>query len=223
VGGPAPFLVLALLLGTGPAAREPPAEAARGRAYADAELQTQLPQADADSAPQLATVDLSFLDRFMRWLRKGGIFPMLLRLSAVTGALFAVLLGAVWLARRVAERREVLAEVAAPKTALLDATPLLEAESLAEQARFGEAIHLLLLRTFEMLARRVGSRLAPGMTAREVLVRLGLPEAARPALAELVDSVEANAYAGRPASLDDYERCADRFSVLQRMLGGARA
>jgi len=81
----------------------------------------------------------------------------------------------------------------------------------------------LLLRTFEMLARRVGSRLAPGMTAREVLVGLGLPEAALPALTELVDAVEATAFAGRPASLGDYTRCADRFSLLQRTLEGTRA
>ena len=73
-----------------------------------------------------------------------------------------------------------------------------------------------------MLARRMGSRLAPGMTAREAVARLTLPGSARPALAELVDAAETTTFAGRSASESDYLRCAERFGVLKSALVGAR-
>ena len=79
----------------------------------------------------------------------------------------------------------------------------------------------MLLRTFEVLTRRMGSRLAPGMTAREALARLTLPAPARPALADLVDAVETTTFAGRAASERDYRRCAERFGVLKSALAGA--
>jgi Domain of unknown function (DUF4129) len=220
---PAAFLALALVLGPASAAPQHTTEEALERAYAEPELQTTLPLVSFDSVDRTGTADLSFLDRFVRWLEKGGLVPLLIRLLAVGAATLLALLGILWLFRRLAEHGEFHAETAAVSSPPLDLTPLLQAESLAEQSRFREAIHLLLLRTFEMLARRVGSRLAPGMTAREVLVGLGLPDAALPALTELVDAVEATAFAGLPASLDDYTRCADRFSLLQRTLEATRA
>jgi len=218
--GPATFLALALVLGPASAAPQLTTEEALKRAYAEPELQTMLPLVSFDSVDRAGKADVSLLDRFVRWLEEGGLVPLLIRLLALGAATLLALLGVLWLFRRLAEHGEFQAQTVAASSPLLDLSPLLQAESLAGQSRFREAIHLLLLRTFEMLARRVGSRLAPGMTAREVLVGLGLPEAALPALTELVDAVEATAFAGRPASLDDYTRCADRFSLLQQTLQG---
>jgi hypothetical protein len=220
---PAAFLALTLVLGPASAAPQHTTEEALKRAYAEPELQTTLPRVSFDSIDRAATADLSFLDRFVRWLGKGGLVPLLIRLLAVCAATLLAVLGILWLSRHLAEHGDFHAPAVRASAPLLDVTPLLQAESLAGQSRFREAIHLLLLRTFEMLARRVGSRLAPGMTSREVLVGLGLPEAALPALTELVDAVEATAFAGRPASFDDYTRCAARFSVLQQTLEGKLA
>jgi len=133
-----------------------------------------------------------------------------------------VLLFVAWLARRLAERGDSGSASEGVSAPTLDAGPLLDAEALAAQGRYGEAIHLLLLRTFEVLARRLGSRLAPGMTAREAVARLALPGPARPALADLVEAAETTTFAGLAASESDYQRCAERFGVLQSALAGAR-
>jgi hypothetical protein len=219
--------VLLLLAGwMGAAAATPgrsPGEALQ-RAYEDAELQRSLPPAAFTSSDVDATAERSPLKRLLLWIGRGGFAAAALRLLAEGIAVVVVLLGGVWLLRRIREPSDVEERGAeTTRAGLLDAMPLLEAEALAQAARFREAIHVLLLRTFEMLARRSGSRLVPGMTGREVLVRLALPDAARPALADLVDAVEATAFAGQSASLDDYQKCAARFSVLQRVLGEARA
>jgi len=198
-------------------------EEALQKAYARGDLQRSYPPALDTRSLESAEAAMDPLVALLRWLGLGGATAQLVRLLGVGAAVLAVLLGAVWLARRVAERGdlEATAERAAGPT--LDAGPLLDAETLAAQGRFGEAIHLLLLRTFEVLARRMGSRLAPGMTAREALTRLSLPAPAQPALADLVDAVETTTFAGRSASEDDYRRCAQRFTVLKSTLAGARA
>jgi hypothetical protein len=217
------LLVFAVLLGCPAAATPLSPEAARERAYADPGLQQTLPPAAMDPADLSATADLSALDQLLRWLGKGGILASIVRLLAIGAATVAAILAVLWLVKRFSERGDVYGRADAPQSMVLDVAPLLEADTLAGQARFREAIHLLLLRTFEILARRAGSALAPGMTGREVLHRLGLPETVRPAIADLVDAVEATAFAGRSASLEDYQRCAGRFSVLQQVLGGASA
>jgi len=214
-----PTLVLLTTPAAAPADRVP--EALR-EAYAAGNLQRSYPpaldlrnlgSADAEVDPVVALV---------RWLGLGGVISQLIRILGIGAAIVATLLGAIWIARRFAERSQERTLTEGPATPALDAGPLLDAEVLASQGRFGEAIHLLLLRTFEVLARRVGSRLAPGMTAREALVRLTLPEPARPALADLVDAAESTTFAGRFASEGDYLRCAERYAVLRSALSGAR-
>ncbi len=211
-----------VLLAAPSAARPDSVQDALRQAYVRGDLQRAYPAARAGSL-ESAEAALDPAVALLRWLGLGGIAAQLLRLLGLGGAVLAVLLGAVWLARRMAERGERGSTLGSATTPALDAGPLLDAEALAAQGRFGEAIHLLLLRTFEVLARRMGSRLAPGMTAREALVRLALPAPAQPALADLVEAVETTTFAGRSASEGDYRRCAERFTVLKSALAGARA
>jgi len=192
------------------------------QAYARGDLQRSYPALDLGHV-ESAEATLDPLVALLRWLGLGGVAAQLVRLAGIGMAVLLVLLSALWLSRRLAERADTVRMTEGGAAPALDAGPLLDAEALAAQGRFGEAIHLLLLRTFEVLARRMGSRLAPGMTAREALARLTLPAPARPALADLVDAAETTTFAGRPASEGDYQRCTERFALLQSALAGARA
>lgn len=194
---------------------------AKEQAYARGDLQDRYPPGLDTKSLESAEAALDPIVALLRWLGLGGVAAQLVRLVGVGVAIVGVLVFGAWLARVLAERSDADTGPDGVSTPALDAGPLLDAEALAEQGRFGEAIHLLLLRTFEVLARRMGSRLAPGMTAREALARLTLPAPARPALADLVDAVETTTFAGRAASERDYRRCAERFGVLKSALAGA--
>jgi len=217
---PAALPLLVLLAGTAPEQTGRIHEAME-QAYARGNLQDRYPPGLELASIESAEAALDPIVAVLRWLGLGGVAAQLVRLVGVGAAVVAVLLFAAWLARRLAEGGDAGAATEGVPAPGLDASPLLDAEALAEQGRFGEAIHLLLLRTFEVLARRMGSRLAPGMTAREALARLALPAPARPALADLVDAVETTTFAGRAASERDYRRCAERFGVLKSTLAGA--
>ncbi len=89
--------------------------------------------------------------------------------------------------------------------------PLGDAEALAGQGRYGEAIHVLLLRTLEELARRVTVRLPRSLTSREILSRVAVPDEARVALSDLVGAVEVTHFGSHEPSQSDYLACRERF------------
>lgn len=215
-------LPLLILLAAPARAQTDRVHEAMEKAYARGDLQDRYPPGLDTRAAESAEAALDPIVALLRWLGLGGVAAQLVRLAGVGIAVLAVLLFVAWLARRVAEGGDAGLASEGTSAPALDAGPLLDAEALAEQGRFGEAIHLLLLRTFEVLARRMGSRLAPGMTAREALAKIALPPPARPALADLVEAVETTTFAGRAASEQDYQRCAERFGVLKSALAGAR-
>jgi hypothetical protein len=92
--------------------------------------------------------------------------------------------------------------------------PLEDAEELARRGRFAEAIHTLLLRTLQELARNAAVRVAPANTSREILARVPLLADARSALAGLITAVEITHFGDEPANADDYERCRRQFHVF---------
>jgi hypothetical protein len=100
-------------------------------------------------------------------------------------------------------------EEAEPKQAELVA-PLDEAERLAMEGRFAEAIHLLLLRTIEELARADG-RPAEHLTSREILAQIRLRAGARDALAELVGVVELTWFGDDVPGDPEWRRCKAAF------------
>jgi hypothetical protein len=212
-----------LVLLAAPAKEHPDrVQEAMEKAYARGDLQQSYPAALDIRSLESAEAALDPIVALLRWLGLGGVAAQLVRLVGVGAAVLAILLFVAWLGRRLAERGDYGSTAEGVSAPTLDAGPLLDAEALAAQGRYGEAIHLLLLRTFEVLARRMGSRLAPGMTAREAVARLTLPAPARPALADLVEAAETTTFAGRAASEIDYQRCAERFGVLKSALAGAR-
>ena len=94
-----------------------------------------------------------------------------------------------------------------------------DADELAAQGRFADAIHTLLLRTLHELASQHLVRVTPSMTSREILARVALQGEARAALAGLIVAVEQTWFGDEVPSADDYQRCRaqfDRFATAYR-------
>ena len=85
--------------------------------------------------------------------------------------------------------------------ALLD-----DADRLAGEGRYGEAIHLLLFRSIDELAGRRPGAVKPALTSRDIARLETLPAGAREAFARLALAVETSFFGGRPAGADAFGR-----------------
>jgi len=88
---------------------------------------------------------------------------------------------------------------------LLDA--LERADRLASEGQFAEALHLLLLHSFDYLKRHLGGVYGPSSTAREILHRSRLPETGRRSLGAIVDAAEISYFGGRSVDGGIYAAC----------------
>jgi len=80
--------------------------------------------------------------------------------------------------------------------------PTHDPERLAQQGRFADAIHALLLRAIDEID---AGRARPALTSRELLRRSRLGREARGALGALVAAVEWGHFGAKPVGPDDYE------------------
>lgn len=103
-------------------------------------------------------------------------------------------------------------DVARPPVVHVDAGALGDADALAREGRFTEAIRVLLLRTFAAVGRR--AKLSSALTSREVLAAVAMSDGAQRALGELVHAVEVSHFGGQPAGADDYARCVERYRAV---------
>jgi hypothetical protein len=147
----------------------------------------------------------------------GGLLSWLVWGGLAVGAILLVL----FLVRELTSRRgraaepeaAVEEEPAPPPPAALE-RPLDDAEQLALAGRYAEAIHVLLLRTFEELARAADVRIAPALTSREILARIPLRPFAGEALAELVGAVERSWFGDHVPDEADWRRCRRAFETF---------
>lgn len=97
-----------------------------------------------------------------------------------------------------------------------DSTPvrawLQEADELASQGRFAEAIHSLLLRSVEDIARRRPQLARPSLTGRELASSRVLPASARVLFAGIAGVVERSLFGGRPVQERDWLEARDSYS-----------
>ena len=91
---------------------------------------------------------------------------------------------------------------AAPARALLA-----EADALAAQDRFAEAVHLLLIRSVEEIQRRRPQLVRPALTSRDLAAIRGLPGTPRMLFAGIARVVERSLFGGRPVGADDWQQC----------------
>lgn len=81
---------------------------------------------------------------------------------------------------------------------------LSDADLLAEAGRYDEAVHLLLRRSFDDIAKTRPDWLTPASTAREIAGLGALPQAARSAFGVIATLVERSRYALRPLGQPDW-------------------
>ncbi len=95
--------------------------------------------------------------------------------------------------------------------------PATEAERLADEGRFEEAIHMLLLLALHPLTEE--EHLAGSLTSREILRTVELPAPAREAMSALVRAVEISVFGGLAPDRADYDRCAGEYHRYAEALG----
>lgn len=102
------------------------------------------------------------------------------------------------------------------------AAPLAPWQKLAEQGRFTEAIHLLLLQVLQQLHQERLIASQQSQTSREILNGGSLPPQRRAGLATIIGAVEYCHFGGRPAGAQLFERCVDAYQQVssQQVLTG---
>ncbi len=110
-----------------------------------------------------------------------------------------------------------------PGSARSDTDALASADELAQQGRFVDAMHILLLQSLTDIRRRLGIELADSLTSREILHGTRLPPQGRASLREIVAAVEWTYFGGHPAALGDYSACRKSFEDLRHALAGSPA
>jgi len=79
-----------------------------------------------------------------------------------------------------------------------------EADALAQQGQFSEAVHLLLFRSIQDIQTRSGQALSAALTSREIGSLTELPERPRSALSPIVALVERSFFGGRDLKENDW-------------------
>ncbi|MCJ2180427.1 hypothetical protein [Novosphingobium album (ex Hu et al. 2023)] len=187
---------------------------------------TPLPAAKAPAVPHVPEW-LKALGRFLEWLfgplgrffgMSWPVFQWVLIGLAVLLAAFLLwrLLGpavAQWLRRRGEEEETAQwAPTRAEAAALLE-----DADRLAGEGCFGEAVHLLLRRSVGHIRDAQPDWLMPASTAREIAVLPMLPEAGRKAFAAIATRVERSLFALRDLDAQDWAAARAAYADFARV------
>lgn len=93
-------------------------------------------------------------------------------------------------------------------------TRLADADALASEGRFAEAVHLLLYRSIGDIAARRPGLVKPALTARDLAAARELPGAARNAFAHIARAVEISLFGGRSIDGAVWGECRDAYTEL---------
>jgi hypothetical protein len=213
-------------------------EAAHRALRADGDIQFQLQRVERPRPPD-------WLIRFLHWLGEvlrpvGRFFSWIdsflpaapwakIILWAVLGLAALTLAVALWRGVREGRwdwpfrrRRLASAELSSEEEWRPDEAParawLEEADRLAGEGRFAEAIHHLLLRSVDDIARRRPRLVRPALTSRELAAAGAVPAAARDLFARIAAMVERSLFGGRGVDAADWETARGAYAdfVLPR-------
>jgi len=198
--------------------------AAVDRAHAaylkDGELQLERPEEEIEIAPPRQPPGwLAAIGRFLSAL--GPVFQVVFYIAValvVLGILYFLFGEAIRLRfgskkdAKVRTEDDVLADIrpdAAAARSLLE-----EADALARQGRFAEAVHLLLFRSIEDIQERVEGGVPTSLTAREIAGLGKLPERAKRGLKPIIMVVERSFFGGRPVDADGWQEARRSYEDL---------
>jgi hypothetical protein len=91
---------------------------------------------------------------------------------------------------------------------------LADADALAAEGRFAEAVHVLLQRSIEDMRTRRPRAVSPSLTSRDIAVLPVLPETVRPAFAAMAGLVEHSLFGGRPVASSDFAAARQSYEAF---------
>lgn len=91
---------------------------------------------------------------------------------------------------------------------------LLDADALAAEGRYDEAVHMLLLRGVADITARRPRLIGPALTSRDIAALPDLPEQARPAFALIAEIVERSFFGGRPVDEAGFQQARAAYEQL---------
>jgi hypothetical protein len=89
-----------------------------------------------------------------------------------------------------------------------------DADALAAQGRYDEAVHMLLLRGVADITARRPRLIGPALTSRDIASLPELPSKARPAFGLIADIVERSFFGGRPVTEPGWREARDAYEQL---------
>jgi len=194
--------------------------AAQARLMQDKSLQFQFAQAPPDPKAPPPPGWLKALEQFFGFIAHGlgGLFW-----AAVIAAVAVVL---AFIALELARTRwpNLLRHKRKPgvRPAPLDWRPeagaaralLEDADRLAAEGQYAEAVHLLLYRSIEDIEGRRPRLLRPAFTAREISLLDDLPAAARATFTAIAQVVERSFFGGRDVDRSGFEECRRAYEAF---------
>jgi hypothetical protein len=205
-------------------------EKARDKAIRAYDFQTEFPGAsDAErqvsrAQPMKIPDEPKIEDRKpSKWVAKLAAFFNPLMNILVWVLLTAIVLGLLYYAATMSgglgwKKKEVAAQEEDRQPVAFDGRTvkdwLREAEAMAEQGRYADAVHFLLFSSFDDIRKRLNTALRPAWTSREILRDVPLRSNAQTALSMLVETVESSEFAGRDIGPSDFYRCRDTYALF---------
>jgi hypothetical protein len=91
---------------------------------------------------------------------------------------------------------------------------LSDADALAEQGLYAEAVHLILLRSIGDIDGRLPNTVRPALTSRDIAALHRLPDAARPAFNSIARVVEASLFGGQAVMREEFAECRRAYEAF---------
>ncbi|MFC3078430.1 DUF4129 domain-containing protein [Phenylobacterium terrae] len=89
-----------------------------------------------------------------------------------------------------------------------------DADRLAAEGRFEEAVHLLLFRSIDDLAGRRPEAVRPALTSRDIARIEAMPGPARSAFSRIAEAVEKSFFGGRPLGQSEFVECRRAYEAF---------
>jgi hypothetical protein len=210
---------LAILpLGASLAVTQQEIEQAHARVRADKDLQFEFSAVDIPEPPGWLAALIEAIGAFLK------VAAPLIRVLFWAGvfliAAFIIYILAQEIAARARHRRAPAPDADAPyqPSRQFAKTLLEEADRLAAEGRFAEAVHVLLFRSIEDIDAHRPNAVRKSMTSREIGALSILPAGARAAFAAIAATVERVAFAGRTIGAPEFQDCRAayrRFAAIE--------
>jgi len=145
----------------------------------------------------------------LKWIFIGGL--------VLAAALVLFFIGRELLYARMPKRKAKTAGEAADDwrpTEQAARTLLEDADRLAAEGRFDEAVHLLLFRSIEDIAARRPQAVRPALTSRDLARAEGLPGEARRAFSAIAAAVERSFFGGRAVDAVGFTECRRAYEAF---------